>query len=66
LPLSSHWYDANVPLPPLGFAVSVTLPPEQKVVGPPAEMVTAGVAFTVTTVGAEVPLQPPASVTATV
>ena len=46
-------------------AVSATLPPAQNVVGPPAVMVGAGFAFTVTTVAAEVPLQPVASVTVT-
>ena len=46
--------------------VSVTLLPEQKVVGPPATIVgVAGTAFTVTTVGAEVALHP-FSVTLTV
>ena len=40
--------------------VSVTLPPEQKVVGPPAVIVgVAGVGFTVTVVGAEVAEQVP-------
>src|SRR6185436_18527608 len=46
-------------------AVSVTLPPAQKVVGPPAVIVAVGSAFTVTVVGAEVALQPLASVTVT-
>jgi archaellum component FlaF (FlaF/FlaG flagellin family) len=46
-------------------AVSVTLPPAQKVVGPPAVMPAVGIAFAVTTVGAEVALQPLASVTVT-
>jgi hypothetical protein len=40
--------------------VSVTLPPEQNVVGPPAEIVgVAGVGFTVTVVPADVAEQPP-------
>ena len=39
--------------------VSVTLPPEQNVVGPPAEMIgVAGTGFTVTVVGAEVAVHP--------
>jgi hypothetical protein len=46
-------------------AVSVTLPPAQNVVGPPAVMVTVGLAFTVTVVAAEVVLQPLAFVTVT-
>ena len=47
--------------------VSVTLPPAQKVVGPPAEMTgAAGALFTVTTVGAEVAEQPFTLVTCTV
>ncbi len=46
-------------------AVSVTLPPAQKVVGPPAVIVAAGLALAVTTVGVDVPLQPFASVTVT-
>ena len=50
--------------PPLD-AVSVTLPPAQKVVGPPAVIVGVGFGLTVTTVAAEVPLQPFASVTVT-
>jgi hypothetical protein len=40
-------------------AVSTTLFPSQKVVGPPAVMLAAGNEFTVTTVGAEVRLHPP-------
>ena len=43
----------------------MTLPPAQNVVGPPAVIVGVGFAFTVTTVDAEVPLQPFASVTVT-
>jgi hypothetical protein len=39
-------------------AVSVTLPPGQNVVGPSAVMLAAGSAFAVTTVGADVALQP--------
>ncbi len=33
--------------PPLGVSVKVTLPPTQKDVGPPAEIVAAGFLFTV-------------------
>jgi hypothetical protein len=54
-----HRYD--VPL----LAVSVTEPPAQNVVGPPVVIVAAGGAFTVTTVAAEVALQPLAFVTVT-
>jgi hypothetical protein len=46
-------------------AVSVTLPPSQNVVGPPAVIVAVGFAFTVTTVGDDVVLQPFASVIVT-
>jgi hypothetical protein len=47
-------------------AVSVTLPPAQKVVGPPAVIVgVAGLALTVTVVAALVALQPLAFVTVT-
>ena len=46
-------------------AVSVTLPPAQNVVGPPAVIVAVGIGLTVTTVGAEVALQPFAFVTVT-
>ena len=46
-------------------AVSVTLPPAQNVVGPPAAIVAVGLAFTVTTVAALVALQPFAFVTDT-
>jgi hypothetical protein len=46
-------------------AVSVTLPPAQNVVGPPAVMLAVGFAFIVTTVGDDVALQPFAFVTAT-
>ena len=46
-------------------AVSVTLPPAQKVVGPPAVMLAVGLALTVTAVGAEAALQPLAFVTVT-
>jgi hypothetical protein len=48
------------------LAVSVTEPPVQNVVGPPALMVATGFAFTVTDVAAEVVLQPFAFVTVTV
>jgi hypothetical protein len=48
------------------LAVSVTLPPAQNVVGPLAVMTgVAGNALTTTLVGAELPLQPFASVTVT-
>jgi hypothetical protein len=46
-------------------AVSVTLPPAQKVVGPPAVMVAVGLALTVTVVADVVVLQPLAPVTVT-
>ena len=46
-------------------AVRVTLPPVQKVVGPPAVMVAVGLALTVTTAAADVALQPLAFVTVT-
>jgi hypothetical protein len=46
-------------------AVSVTDPPAQNVVGPPAVIVAAGLLLTVTAVGADVPLQPFAFVTVT-
>jgi hypothetical protein len=46
-------------------AVSVTLPPAQNVVGPPAVMLAAGLALTVTDVGDDVALQPLAFVTVT-
>ena len=65
-PLSNHWYDVNEPLPPLVFAVSVTLPPLQEVVGPPGVTVGAGAGFCVTVTGADVPLQPLALVAVTV
>jgi hypothetical protein len=45
--------------------VNVTLPPEQKVVGPPADTVGVGSGLTVTAVGAEACEQPLASVTVT-
>ena len=46
-------------LPVIAEEVRVTLPPAQKVVGPPAVIVgTAGVGFTVTVVAAEVALHP--------
>ena len=51
---------------PPTFPLSVTLPPEQNVVFPPAEITDAvGLGFTVTACEA-VPLQPTASVTVTV
>jgi hypothetical protein len=51
---------------PPALAVRVTLPPAQKVVGPPAVIDgAAGVSFTVTTNGADVALQPFAVVTVT-
>jgi hypothetical protein len=46
-------------------AVSVTEPPAQNVVGPPAVIVAVGFAFTVTTAGDDVALQPLAFVTVT-
>src|SRR5712691_8530582 len=46
-------------------AVSVTLPPAQNVVGPPAVMLAVGLALTVTAVGVDVALHPLASVTVT-
>jgi hypothetical protein len=46
-------------------AVSVTLPPAQKVVGPEAVMLAAGFALTVTAVDADVALQPLPFVTVT-
>jgi len=46
-------------------AVSVTLPPAQNVVGPPAVIVAVGLALTVTDVGALAALQPAAFVTVT-
>jgi hypothetical protein len=49
----------------LAEAVSVTEPPAQNVVGPPAVIVAVGLAFTITTVAAEVALQPLAFVTVT-
>ncbi len=55
-----HRYDAPFE------AVSVTLPPAQNVVGPPAVIAAAGFALTVTAVGDDVPLQPFALVTVTV
>jgi len=58
-PLRSHWYDDET------LAVSVTLPPPQKVVGPDGVTVGDGVASCVTVVVADVPLQPAAVVTET-
>ena len=46
--------------------VNVTLPPEQKVVGPPAVIVGVGLLLTVTAVADEVALQPFPSVIVTV
>jgi hypothetical protein len=46
-------------------AVSVTLPPAQNVVGPPAVMLAVGLALTVTVVGDDVALQPFVFVTVT-
>ena len=51
--------------PPLGFAVSVTLPPGQNEVEPDALIVGTGADVTVTVVGDEVPVQLFASVTVT-
>ena len=48
-----------------GEDVSTTLPPAQKVVGPPAVIAGVGSGFTVTAVDVEVPEQPFASVTVT-
>ena len=56
--------DHNQDAPAL--AVNVTFPPLQKVVGPPAEMVAVGLAFTVTVVAEDVLLHPSTSVTVTV
>ena len=56
-------FDQRYVLPAL--AVSVTLPPAQNVVGPPAVIVAAGVGLTVTAVAADVALQPEALVTVT-
>ena len=56
-------FDHRYELP--AFAVSVTLPPAQNVVGPPAVIVAVGVALTVTAVAAEVALQPLAFVMVT-
>ncbi len=47
------------------LAVSVTLPPVQNVVGPPAVIVAVGLLLTETVVGALVTVQPAAFVTAT-
>ena len=54
-----HEYDAPL------FAVSVTEPPEQNVVGPHGVMVAASAELTITLVAAEVALQPLALVTVT-
>ena len=56
-------FDHRYVLPAL--AVSVTLPPAQNVVAPLDVMVAAGAGLTVTTVAAEVLLQPLAFVTVT-
>src|SRR5688500_18558785 len=50
-------------MPP--FAVRVTLPPAQNVVGPEAVMLAVGAGLTPTFVGADVAVQPLASVTVT-
>ena len=55
--------DQRYDVPP--DAVSVTLPPAQKAVGPPAVMLAVGLAFAVTTVGDDVAAQPLALVTVT-
>ena len=47
------------------FAVSVTLPPGQNVVGPPGVIVAVAAGLTVTAVAADVALQPLAFVTVT-
>ena len=61
LPPRNHW------LPLALLDVSVTLPPAQNVVGPPAPIVgVAGMGLTVTTVAEEVALQLLPSVTVTV
>ena len=61
LPLTDHW------LPDALLDVSVTLPPVQNVVAPPALMVgVAGIGLTVTTVAADCALLQPLVVTATV
>ena len=56
----------KLPLPPLGFAASVTLPPVQKVVGPPGVMVTLTVLLTLTEVAGDVAEHPAALVIVTV
>lgn len=53
-------------LPLASLDVSVTLPPWQKVVGPPAVIVGAGLGFAVTATGADVAVHPLAFVTETV
>ncbi len=50
VPFNNHWYDKPAP----AFAVKTTESPEQKVVGPPAEIVAVGSGFTVTVVTLEV------------
>ncbi len=50
LPLLNHW------LPEALLEVSVTLPPAQKVVGPPLIVGVAGIGLTVTVVAAEAAL----------
>src|SRR5258708_14966037 len=61
LPLRYHW------LSPLLLEVSVTLPPAQKVVGPPGVMVgTAGTALMVTVIVADARLLQAPAVTTTV
>jgi hypothetical protein len=59
-PPGVHKYDEPL------FADNVTLPPLQKVVGPPAEIVATGVAAALTEVAAETAEQPDALVTRTV
>ena len=58
-------YDETAGAPDGTFAVSVTLPPEQNVVEPEAEIVGVGFGSTVTVVGDEVPVQPCESVAVT-
>ena len=59
-PLRDHW------LPVALFDVSVSLPPAQKVVGPPALIVGVAVELTVTVVGSEAALGQPRAVAITV
>ena len=55
-----HYYTIDMLRPVPVFAFKFTLPPEQKVVAPPAVIVAEGVVLTVTTVAAEVAWQLPA------